>query len=146
MTRYLHIGCGNVILPPPFENLDGRDIKGVDYVSTVYPLPFESNTFDLVYSSHVLEHFHRNETLNVLKEWFRVLKPGGVSFIHHSWLYGGSDNSVNNIAGRANMSPEQFKELVERYGMDIISQDSIKFESLGLWDGTDCISMFRKPF
>ena len=44
------------------------------------------------------------------------------------------------------MSPEQFKELVERYGMNIISQESIKFESLGLWDGTDCISMFRKPF
>ena len=78
MERYLHIGCGDVILPPPFENLDGRDIKGVDYVSTVYPLPFEPDTFDLVYSSHVLEHFHRNETLNVLKEWFRVLKPGGI--------------------------------------------------------------------
>jgi hypothetical protein len=44
------------------------------------------------------------------------------------------------------MSPEQFKELVEQHGMDIISQDSIKFEAAGLWDGTDCISMFRKPF
>jgi hypothetical protein len=43
-------------------------------------------------------------------------------------------------------SKKQFKELVEQHGMDIISQDSIKFEAAGLWDGTDCISMFRKPF
>jgi predicted SAM-dependent methyltransferase len=78
MNRYLHVGCGDVILPPPFENLDGRDIDGVDYVSSVYPLPFENESFDLVYSSHVLEHFHRNETLNVLKEWVRVLKPDGI--------------------------------------------------------------------
>lgn len=76
--RYLHIGCGDVILPEPFENLDGRDLEGVDHVSSVYPLPFEDDSFDLVYSSHVLEHFHRKETLNVLKEWVRVLKPDGI--------------------------------------------------------------------
>jgi hypothetical protein len=29
--------------------------------------------------------------------------------------------------------------------MEIISQDVIQFEPLGLWNGTDCISMFRKP-
>ena len=78
MKRYLHIGCGDVILPPPFENLDGRDLDGVDYISSVYPLEFDSNCFDLIYSSHVLEHFHRNKTLDVLKEWVRVLRPDGI--------------------------------------------------------------------
>jgi len=76
--RYLHIGCGDVILPKPFENLDGRDFPGVDYVESVYPLSFEDETFELIYASHVLEHFHRNETLSVLKEWVRVLKSGGI--------------------------------------------------------------------
>ncbi len=76
--RYLHLGCGEVILPHPFENLDGRSFPGVDYVDSVFPLPFENETFDLVYSSHVLEHFHRKDTLNVLKEWVRVLKIGGI--------------------------------------------------------------------
>ena len=104
------------------------------------------NSQDLVFSYDSFVHMHANVTEEYIKEIYRVLKPGGVSFIHHSWLYGGSDNSINNIAGRANMSPEQFKELVERHGMEIISQDSIKFEATGLWDGTDCISMFRKPF
>ena len=76
--RYLHLGCGDVILPPPFENLDGRNLPGVDYIGSVFPLPFEDNIFDLVYSSHVLEHFYRKDTLDVLKEWVRVLKNDGI--------------------------------------------------------------------
>lgn len=75
--RYLHIGCGDVILPKPFENLDTRALKGVDHVSKAFPLSFEENTFDLVYSSHVLEHFEKSQTQDVVNEWVRVLKPGG---------------------------------------------------------------------
>jgi len=104
------------------------------------------NSQDLVFSYDSFVHMHANVTEEYIKEIYRVLKPGGVSFIPHSWLYGGSDNSTNNIAGRANMSPEQFKELVEKYSMEIISQEAIQFESTGLWDGKDCISIFRKPF
>jgi predicted SAM-dependent methyltransferase len=77
-SRYLHIGCGEVILPKPFENLDGRELTGVDYVVPVYPLPFEDETFELIYSSHVLEHFKRVETLSILTEWVRVLKKDGI--------------------------------------------------------------------
>ena len=50
--RYLHIGCGDVILPKPFENLDGRELEGVDHVvNGLDKLPFKDNTFDLVYSA-----------------------------------------------------------------------------------------------
>jgi len=76
--RYLHIGCGNVILPKPFENLDTRQLEGVDHVSEAFPLPFEDNTFDLVYSSHVLEHFEKINTQAIVNEWVRILKPGGM--------------------------------------------------------------------
>jgi ubiquinone/menaquinone biosynthesis C-methylase UbiE len=76
--RYLHIGCGSNILPKPFENLDVREFPGVDHVSPAWPLPFEDSSFDLVYSSHVLEHFLKADTQNVLNEWSRVLKPGGI--------------------------------------------------------------------
>ena len=76
--RYLHIGCGNVILPKPFENLDTRPLEGVDHVSEAFPLPFEDNTFDLVYSSHVLEHFEKINTQAIVNEWVRILKPGGM--------------------------------------------------------------------
>jgi ubiquinone/menaquinone biosynthesis C-methylase UbiE len=76
--RYLHIGCGEVILPKPFENLDTRNIEGVDHISEAYPLPFQDSVFDLVYASHVLEHFKRTETQSIVNEWVRVLKPTGI--------------------------------------------------------------------
>jgi len=37
----------------------------------------EDETCDLVYASHLLEYFDRLEVLDVLREWCRVLKPGG---------------------------------------------------------------------
>lgn len=104
-----------------------------------------NNSQDLVFSYDSFVHMHANVTEEYIKEIHRVLKPGGSSFIHHSWLYGGRENSVENIAGRANMSPEQFKEIVEKYGMEVVSQTPIKFEAVGLWDGMDCITFFRKP-
>jgi ubiquinone/menaquinone biosynthesis C-methylase UbiE len=103
------------------------------------------NSQDLVFSFDSFVHMHANVTEEYIKEIHRVLKPGGHSFIHHSWYYGGEDTSFSNIAGRANMTPEQFKELVNLYGMEIITQDVIQFEPSGLWNGTDCISIFKKP-
>jgi ubiquinone/menaquinone biosynthesis C-methylase UbiE len=103
------------------------------------------NSQDLVFSFDTFVHMHANVTEDYVKEIYRVLKPGGQAFIHHSWLYGGSDESVNNVAGRANMSPEQFKIFVENNNMEIVSQNIIQFEPLNSWNGTDCISMFRKP-
>jgi SAM-dependent methyltransferase len=103
------------------------------------------NSQDLVFSFDSFVHMHANVTEDYVKEIYRVLKPGGQAFIHHSWLYGGSDESTNNVAGRANMSPEQFKIFVENNNMEIVSQNIIQFEPLNSWNGTDCISIFRKP-
>ena len=73
---------------------------------------------------HHIEHkLHEN----ILNEIRRVLKPGGQAFIHHSWLYGGSENSFDNSGGRANMSPEQFRGFVEDNKMKIVSQTQIQF-------------------
>ncbi len=39
---------------------------------------FESESAELIYSSHMLEYFDRTEVRRVLDEWKRVLCPGGV--------------------------------------------------------------------
>jgi predicted SAM-dependent methyltransferase len=39
---------------------------------------FEDSSVDEVRASHVFEHFGHRESAAVLKEWVRVLKPGGV--------------------------------------------------------------------
>jgi len=82
---------------------------------------------------------HGNVIEEYVKEINRVLVPGGYGFIHHSWLYGGQEESFKNIAGRSNMTPERFKELVEENGMEIVSQKEFQFPTV-----TDCISFFRK--
>jgi hypothetical protein len=74
-----------------------------------------------------------------------VLKPGGKAYIHHSWLLGGENYSFLNFAGRASMTPDVFKSLVEKHNMKVVEQKTIKFEPLGEWDGTDSITIFEKP-
>lgn len=38
--------------------------------------------FDFVNASHVLEHFRRNEAIPTVREWIKLLKPGGTIIIH----------------------------------------------------------------
>jgi predicted SAM-dependent methyltransferase len=40
-------------------------------------LPFADGEVDEIFSSHALEHVGKYDVLPVLKEWYRVLKPGG---------------------------------------------------------------------
>jgi ubiquinone/menaquinone biosynthesis C-methylase UbiE len=42
-----------------------------------YDLPFAENTFDLVFSSYVFDLFPEDDFVPVLREWARVLRPGG---------------------------------------------------------------------
>jgi SAM-dependent methyltransferase len=86
--KYLHVGCGSVILPKPFENLDGRDLPGVNHLGSVYPLDFEDNTFDLIYSSHVLEHFKTNDMMLVNRGY----GPHGLWTKRDTFVLMGCDN------------------------------------------------------
>jgi len=73
----LHLGCGRRFIPG-FVHVDIAQFDHVDHVSPVDDLPWiESNSVDLIYASHVLEHFGRKETRRVLTEWHRVLRTGG---------------------------------------------------------------------
>lgn len=62
------------------EILDIKPRPEVDYVGNASDLSqFDTNFIDVIYASHVLEHFYyglNNELINTLKEWHRVLKPG----------------------------------------------------------------------
>lgn len=74
----LHLGCGKRYLPG-WVHVDVVPYEHVDYVHTIEQLDlFGDNTFSLLYNCHVLEHVPRRRTLAVLREWHRVLKPGGV--------------------------------------------------------------------
>jgi len=116
------------------------------FVNNGNDLPnIRDNSQDLVISYDSFVHMHMNVIDDYLKEISRVLVTGGKGFIHHSSLWGGSEYSFENNAGRSNMTTEVFKTLVEKHGMNIIEQKSIKIdEGNEDWDGFDVISIFVK--
>jgi SAM-dependent methyltransferase len=77
----LDIGFGGDLIK---ENAMGFDFEHGD---AQYLEKLEDNTFDFVYSSHTIEHLP--EPLEALKNWFRVLKPGGclIIYLPHRELY-----------------------------------------------------------
>ena len=74
----LHLGCGTKKIEG-YCNIDCRDTAAVDVVDDVSVLSkFADGTADVVYASHVLEHFSRHKYKEVLKRWHDVLKEGGI--------------------------------------------------------------------
>jgi len=123
----------------------GHHVLGY-FVNNGNDLPkIRDNSQDLVFSYDSFVHMHKNVIDDYIGEIYRVLKPGGKSFIHHSWLLGGEDLSFLNYAGRATMNPDTFKSLVEKHSMRVVEQKPIHFEPVGLWNGNDCITIFEKP-
>lgn len=56
---------------------DIREETCPDYRCDVRQLPFDDKQFDVVFSSHVLEHIPRAEFSATLTEWLRVIKEDG---------------------------------------------------------------------
>lgn len=57
--------------------VDIRESVNPDYRCDVRQTPFATGEFDVVFSSHTLEHFTRFEATEVVKEMARILKPDG---------------------------------------------------------------------
>lgn len=76
-VRRLEIGPGQTP-QPGYETLDVAPAPWVDYVlDATKPLPFPDGTFQEVYASHILEHVPWYQVETVLREWVRILAPGG---------------------------------------------------------------------
>lgn len=88
--RILDLGCGGNKLPNAI-GLDHRRFPCVDFVSDLnQPLPFENESFDIVYANQVLEHVR--ELLLLMEEIHRILRPGGllvahVPYFRSAWAY-----------------------------------------------------------
>ena len=109
-ARQLEIGSGPV-RKAGWVTLDM--CRGADVIWDLHhALPFAGDSFERVYCSHVLEHFHYPDMPRLLKQVFRVLRPGGQFLIAvpDASLY------VSAYVAKSNAS-----ELL-RYGPAVISQ------------------------
>ena len=98
------MGCGWRNFGPDWVHIDGGNYKHLDHKS-ITELDFYDNTVDLIYASHVLEYFNRQEACDLLAEWRRALKPDGVlrlavpNFSALSRLYIDGKIRLENVLG-----------------------------------------------
>ncbi len=103
-TIKLHLGCGKRDFGTDWIHIDGGDFPHLKY-HNVTQLPFKDNTVDVIYSSHLIAYFDRDEIIPVFTEWKRVLKTNGVlriatpDFQELTGLYIHGKVKFENIAG-----------------------------------------------
>src|SRR5688572_19487584 len=81
LMRCLEIGPGPIRLPG-FETLNVIKTPVTDHVGDAQRPPFPNNSFDVVYSSHCIEHVEWFQVEDTIREWVRILKPGGLLEVH----------------------------------------------------------------
>lgn len=70
----IDIGCGDHKVVPEAVGLD-ISCPHADIQCPANDLPFSDDSVDVVFSAHCLEHIEND--WEALREWWRVLKPGG---------------------------------------------------------------------
>lgn len=75
MTNAIEIGCGN----NPTPGARGYDFPQYDF--SYMSLPDADNSVTAIFAFHVLEHLTGQQAINILREFQRVLVPGGTATI-----------------------------------------------------------------
>ena len=125
--------------------MDALPAPHVDIVGPVERLPVEDDSVSLIYASHILEHFGRYEYKAVLRERFRVLKPGGIlrlsvpdfsacaAIYYESGLVDGLTGLVGLIVGGQRDKYDYHKMIFDE---DLLRHDllDIGFREVRRWD------------
>jgi predicted SAM-dependent methyltransferase len=153
----IHLGCGKRYIPG-FIHVDIDQYPHVDHVSDIASLPFfEDNYADVIYSCHALEYFDRVEVLAVLKEWKRVLKPGGVlrtavpnleALIEVYKQTGETERIIGPLFGRIEINENQRLYHKTVYDFNSLSKvlDKAGFSSVQTYDWSETVHKEHDDF
>lgn len=151
----LNIGCGRRILDG-WVNID-KAARGrkPDIDADVMAIPLPDNHADEAMAIHLIEHFYAWEAPDVLKEWMRVLKPGGrlvlecpdlnkairfmVSGVDKAsltmWpLYGDPSHKDPLMCHKWGYTPETLSELMEEAGFIDVREEPAQFHAKEIRD------------
>lgn len=74
---WVHLGCGRHYIEGMINVDVNPFVRSEAWLDLRKGLPFAPGSVDAVYCCHVLEHFHEPETRKIVRNCWRVLKPGG---------------------------------------------------------------------
>ena len=141
----LNIGCGKRNFGEDWIHIDGSDYEHI-HSHDIVNLPFEENTCDLIYASHVFEYFDREEAKEVLKKWKYYLKPGGIirlavpNFEVYVKLYFEKqftlDNCIGPLYGKWKASENETIYHKTTYDFTSLKNvlESVELKNIKLWD------------
>ncbi len=97
----LRVEIGGGPFPEPgYVHVDAdRRSSHLEHVAPAWALPFADGTVEEILAVHVLEHIPAGRVVPTLREWYRVLRPGGLLQVHvpnarpilGAYLEGGSE-------------------------------------------------------
>lgn len=119
----------------PRGNFDVVQNNGYDLAD----LP--SDRFTHLYSFDAMVHFDLEIVLAYIREFARVIKPGGTAFIHHSNYTGNPGGNFRENPGMRNfMSALIFKHASIRGGFDVLEQELVNWSC----PDSDCVTVLYR--
>lgn len=155
----LHLGCGRRILKGWF-NVDAQDWSTAserqNMIADLRAIPLADASADEILAVHVFEHFYEWETHEVLREWTRLLRPGGTLTLELPDIVKCAQNILDGRPGRSHpdqltmwgvfgdprardklmchhwgWSPQTLTARLEEYGFRDIKEEVPQFHSVG---------------
>ena len=146
--RCLDLGCGPYRVFPHFIGVDNGhhwgNIGEFVKVDSAEKLDlFSTASCDLVYSSHLLEHFHYDKLPAILTEWMRCVKQGG-----HLILYVPDAAEYPNV-GHPHANPDHkfdptYENIAEAMEQVPYSWDLVDFQKRNQGDEYSLLFVFKK--
>lgn len=145
----LNLGSGNKY-KEGWINIDiNEGLPSVDLIHDLKDLlPYEDNSVEEIYASHVLEHITWCEATLILRDWYRVLIHGGIITVQTpnllryfeklqsgevppgTFLYGVYGAREENEEHKAGFWPDLLREYFEEVGFEVISVDDSIFVTI----------------
>ena len=103
--------------------------------------PQKDDSLTLIYCFDAMVHFEPKVVESYIVDAFRVLRPGGMAFFHHS-NDGGSTDWHSNRGSRNRMTKETFASIAAKARLSVVKQQVIDW---GQHKALDCLSLLQKP-
>lgn len=141
LARKLHLIDINVENISFLRRRFGNNPKIHYHANNGYSLPFLiKSSISFIYCFDAMVHFDSDVVRSYMREFARILMPGGCAFAHHSNYTGSPGGDLHCNPGWRNfMSQELFAHYAYKEGLGVIRQKKVDWKS----DGTfiDCFTL-----